>query len=196
MQTKLRGAVAEKRIWTGARAFSDWRPAGLRSPKPLGNNEKSRGVQSSASLLNLDLGNSEDLKGSPSATLFVTILSALEIRKALQRKDLRSSRPVWSVSSRRGSNYGLTSSPGMITTTHFRNNRKKRLVRHSPFHHSPPVCTSPLTSRPDQCDELHCVSFHSWEAKLVRKQPDSRACFGSYTLVTGEPTGMDRVKRC
>lgn len=133
---------------------------------------------------------------SPSATLFVTILSALEIRKALQRKDLRSSRPVWSVSSRRGSNYGLTSSPGMITTTHFRNNRKKRLVRHSPFHHSPPVCTSPLTSRPDQCDELHCVSFHSWEAKLVRKQPDSRACFGSYTLVTGEPTGMDRVKRC
>jgi hypothetical protein len=136
------------------------------------------------------------LKGSPSATLFVTILSALEIRKALQRKDLRSSRPVWSVSSRRGSNYGLTPSPGMITTTHFRNNRKKRLVRHSPFHHSPPVYTSPLTSRPDQCDELHCVSFHSWEAKLVRKQPDSRACFGSYTLVTGEPTGMDRVKRC
>jgi hypothetical protein len=133
---------------------------------------------------------------SPSATLFVTILSALEIRKALQRKDLRSSRPVWSVSSRRGSNYGLTPSPGMITTTHFRNNRKKRLVRHSPFHHSPPVYTSPLTSRPDQCDELHCVSFHSWEAKLVRKQPDSRACFGSYTLVTGEPTGMDRVKRC
>jgi len=34
------------------------------------------------------------LKGSPCATLFVTILSALEIRKALQRKDLRSSRPV------------------------------------------------------------------------------------------------------
>ena len=135
-------------------------------------------------------------ESSPSATLFVTILSALEIRKALQRKDLRSSRPVWSVSLRRGSNYGLTPSLEMITTIHFRNNRKKRLVRHSPFHHSPPVCTSPLTSRPDQCDELHCVSFHSWEAKLVRKQPDSRACFGSYTLVTGEPTGMDRVKRC
>ena len=33
-------------------------------------------------------------KSSPSATLFVTILSRIEIRKALQRRDLRSSRPV------------------------------------------------------------------------------------------------------
>jgi hypothetical protein len=55
--------------------------ASKETPKPLENNEKSRGVYSSASLLNRTLGNSEDLKGSASATLFVTILSALDIRK-------------------------------------------------------------------------------------------------------------------
>jgi hypothetical protein len=70
------------------RAFSVWQPAGRESPKPLENNEKSRGVDSSASLLNRTLGNSEDLKGSPGATLFVTILS-FEIRaKALKNKNL------------------------------------------------------------------------------------------------------------
>ena len=48
------------------------------------------------------------LKGSPIATLFVTILSALKIRKALLCKDLRSSRPVRCISLRRGTNSGLT----------------------------------------------------------------------------------------
>jgi len=96
---KVRARESESSLQTEtAAAWAGETRRALKSNENLDRNERCLAIElSTLGTYSFSRQSSNSDESSASATLFVTILSALEIRKALNCKDLRSSRPAWSI---------------------------------------------------------------------------------------------------